>query len=143
MATQYTAGIVQGQKWTAAIANQIGAAWEPWTPNFRPESGAWTTASTQNARYCQIQKLWIATAQLTITAFGTGNGAVFFTLPASARSPISTNQSIGFGRETALTGNAFTVYTNGTTEGVIRFFNNGNTANANNIYPIFIAYEAA
>jgi len=32
MATQYTAGLTAGQVLTAATMNQIGAAWETWTP---------------------------------------------------------------------------------------------------------------
>ena len=42
MATQYTAGITQGQAWTAAIANQIGATQETWAPT-------WTAATTNPA----------------------------------------------------------------------------------------------
>ena len=73
MATQYTAGIVPGQKWTAAIANQIGAAWETWTPVVK--QGTTTFGVTVNsAKYCRIQKLVIANAGITI-ASGTGQAA--------------------------------------------------------------------
>ena len=74
MATQYTAGIVTGQKWTAAIANQIGAAWETWTPTVT-QSGS-VTCTVTYAKYAQIQKLVVASAYLTVTGTGTANNPV-------------------------------------------------------------------
>ena len=90
MATQYTAGIVTGQKWTAAIANQIGAAWESFTPT-------WTSSGTQPAigngtligKYTQIQKLVIAEMTVTMgstTTYGTGNYRLG--LPITAKTPL-------------------------------------------------------
>jgi hypothetical protein len=73
MATQYTAGIVQGQKWTAAIANQIGAAWETFTPTFFSGTGQATT-STATGAYCLINK--IATVHIYMNASGSGGAGI-------------------------------------------------------------------
>ncbi len=85
MATQYTAGIVPGQKWTAAIANQIGAVWETWTPVVR--QGTTTFGVTVNtARYARIQKVVVATMAVTI-ASGTGQVGI----PLNMSLPIPSN----------------------------------------------------
>jgi hypothetical protein len=81
MATQYTAGIVQGQKWTAAIANQIGAAWETWTPTITASAGAFTTTTVNVARYCQLQKIVIGVISVSIGNVGTATGQLRFTVP--------------------------------------------------------------
>lgn len=83
MATQYTAGLSQGQKNTAAIMNSIGAVWETWTPAVT-QSGA-VTATVTLGRYMRIQKLVIAVAKLSITGTGTTNNAVKVSLPITAK----------------------------------------------------------
>lgn len=143
MATQYTAGLTTGQVLTAAIMNQIGAAWETWTPAFAPETGAWTTSVTASPRYGRIQKIVVCVAELVITNFGTGNGAVRFTLPVAAKTPILGGQTIGLARESAINGNTVNVYLNNSTSAFLRFYNNGNTANGNYAFPIVAIYEAA
>ena len=81
MATQYTAGIVQGQKWTAAIANQIGAAWESYTPTWK--GGATTiTATVTYAKYAQINKMVIVQMTLVATGAGAANGIWTCTYPS-------------------------------------------------------------
>jgi hypothetical protein len=92
MATQYTAGIVQGQKWTAAIANQIGAAWETWTPAVT-QTGA-VACTTTGSKYTQINKLVIASTYVTVTGAGTGGSAVFCTVPLTAA---ATTQVVTYG----------------------------------------------
>ena len=87
MATQYTAGITQGQVWTAAIANQIGAVWEEYTP-------AWTGSVTNPAigngtiagRYARLQKIIIAQGIIIVgstTTFGAGGYRI--SVPITAR----------------------------------------------------------
>jgi hypothetical protein len=82
MATQYTAGIVPGQKWTAAIANQIGAAWESYTPTVS-QPGA-ITFTTSYSKYCQVQKTVVVENFLSITGTGTGGNAIRVSLPIAA-----------------------------------------------------------
>lgn len=93
MATQYTAGITQGQVWTADIANQIGAAWETWSPQVTQNVGVAGTVSL--ARYTRIQKLVIATFAISFTGGGTAGTAVVITLPITANSTVN-DQGSGF-----------------------------------------------
>jgi hypothetical protein len=76
MATQYTAGITQGQVWTAAIANQIGAASESYTPTV---SNLPTSAVV--GRYIRIQNL--ITVYASATASGAATGTISISLPTS------------------------------------------------------------
>lgn len=69
MATQYTAGLTAGQVLTAATMNQIGAAWETWTPQFW--QGANVTSTVEYSKYTRINKLVIVSAAIAITAAGT------------------------------------------------------------------------
>ena len=141
MATQFTGGLTVGELLTAAEMNSIGAAWETWTPNFRPESGAWTTSTTTAARYGRIGKLLYGQAGITINAVGTGTGLVTFDLPLLA---VQGNPfGIGSGREANLTGNAFQVISATVGIGQIRFYNNGITANGNYNYSFNFLYEVA
>jgi hypothetical protein len=94
MATQYTAGIVQGQKWTAAIANQIGAAWETWTPTVSAQSGT-ITSYTVSARYAQVQKLVFIKFSVSIANKGTAAGAMNLTIPITAHSTYGVNNPAG------------------------------------------------
>lgn len=84
MATQYTAGLTQGQVLTSDIMNQIGAAWETWTPAIY-QPGV-LTSTINVARYMRIQKLVIATWWLTITGAGTAGQSFFTSLPITAKS---------------------------------------------------------
>jgi hypothetical protein len=141
MATQYTGGQVTGQVLTAATMNSIGAEWETFTPNFRPETGVWFVAPTNVGRYGRIGKLVYGSGQINITSSGSGGGNVLFTLPVTAK--FGNPYSIGTGREANLTGNTFNVITSSTTVGQVIFYNNAATANNNYNYSFFFIYEAA
>lgn len=94
MATQYTAGLTAGQILTAATMNQIGAAWETWTPTLtasvtNPTLG---TGSVQAGRYGRIQKTVFGHI---VIAFGTagfnqGSGFYFVNLPITAQNAVAT-----------------------------------------------------
>ena len=141
MATQYTGGLSAGQILTAATMNSIGAVWETFTPNFRPETGVWFVAPTNAGRYGRIGKLVYGSGQINITSSGSGGGNVIFDLPVTAKQ--GNPYSIGTGREANLTGNTFNVITSSTTVGQVIFYNNGATANGNYNYSFFFIYEAA
>ena len=79
MATQYTAGLAQGQVLTADIMNQIGAAWETWTPTVTQTGNV--TVTINYAKYTRIQKLVVAQFYLTVTGTGTAGSAVSVSLP--------------------------------------------------------------
>jgi hypothetical protein len=91
MATQYTAGLVTGQVLTAATMNQIGAAWETWTPTYTNFAGTNTYA-----RYVRINKLVIASCTVTVTT-STGAGNAIISLPITARATTSQAGREGFG----------------------------------------------
>lgn len=95
MATQYTAGITQGQVWTSNIANQIGAAWETYTPTI---SGGATnvTATLTYARYARIQKIVFVQVLATVTSAGAANGIINVTFP-SGLTPITTSDTRAIG----------------------------------------------
>lgn len=93
MATQYTAGITQGQAWTADIANQIGAAWETWTPTVT--QSATVTCTNTLSRYGRIQKIIFATTYLTVTGAGTAGNNVLVSLPVNVQT--FSGQIIGTG----------------------------------------------
>jgi hypothetical protein len=141
MATQYTGGQVTGQVLTAATMTSIGAAYETFTPNFRPQSGVWFVANQVSGKYGRIGKLVYGSAQLDIVSFGTAGSNVLFDLPITAK--FGNPYSIGSGREANLTGNQFNVITSATTTGQIIFYNNAATANNNYNYSFFFIYEAA
>lgn len=89
MATQYTAGLSAGQILTAATMNQIGAAWETWTPALTASTTNPTlgTGSTATGRYGRIQKTVFG--QLLVQ-FGTsgvaqGSGFYFVSVPITAQ----------------------------------------------------------
>jgi hypothetical protein len=82
MATQYTAGIVQGQKWTAAIANQIGAAPESYAPTLTQNNTV--SATVSYAKYQQINKLVRVEFQLIVTGTGTAGNKITLSLPIAA-----------------------------------------------------------
>jgi len=139
MATQYTAGIVQGQKWTAAIANQIGAAWETWTPTYSASSGSFTTVTTNAARYCRIQQLVIVHINATVSSIGSASGFMQFTLPITAQR----TRHMGVCREIAVLGHEGAIDLLSTTTAAFILYAAGNTAVANYQMTGNIVYEAA
>lgn len=141
MATQWTAGLSALTPLPAATLNRIGAEFETWTPNFVPETGAWTTVTLNFARYGRLQKFVFGEVLFAINNFGTGNGAVTFTLPVPAR--VGNPNALGVGREAALTGQTFNVWRTGASTAAIRFYANASTANGNYTYPFNFFYEAA
>ena len=99
MATQYTAGLIDGTALPAATLNSIGAPWETYTPT-------WTTSGTQpvlgngtlTGRYCRINRLivvQIAFAYGSTTTGGTNKW--LFSLPFTNTTNLSPFFPIGFG----------------------------------------------
>lgn len=100
MATQYTAGLAQGQKLTAAIMNQIGATWEAYTPALtasvtNPTLG---TGSTTYGYYTRIQKFVMGIAYFAFGSAGTsaGSGDYYISLPVSATTTAGQNIITGY-----------------------------------------------
>jgi hypothetical protein len=89
MATQYTAGLSSGQVLTAATMNQIGAAWETWTPALTASTTNPTlgTGSTASGRYGRIQKTVFGQLLIQFGTSGTaaGTGFYFVSLPVTAQ----------------------------------------------------------
>lgn len=104
MATQYTAGLVQGQKNTAAIMNSIGAAWESYTPTLTQPGAIGKTVNY--AKYAQIQKIVVAVVQVTVTGAGTATSAVEIGLPINA----STTTGLRVGTGTIYDASTNTMY---------------------------------
>lgn len=91
MATQYTAGLTAGQVLTAATMNQIGAAWESYTPTIK--GGATTvTATIGYAKWARFQKFVFVQVFATVTSAGAANGVVTVSLP-SGLVPVSQDDS--------------------------------------------------
>jgi len=89
MATQYTAGLSAGQILTAATMNQIGAAWETWTPALTASTTNPTlgTGSVTSGRYGRIQKTVFGNCRVQFGTSGTnaGVGFYFVSLPVTAQ----------------------------------------------------------
>ena len=88
MATQYTAGLSAGQVLTAATMNQIGAAYESWTPSLtasttNPNRGSTGAAS---GRYGRIQKTVYGAGYFSFggTGISAGSGFYFTSIPVTA-----------------------------------------------------------
>jgi hypothetical protein len=96
MATQYTAGLTTGQVLTAATMNQIGAAWETWTPTITASAGTFTSVTVNLARYGFVQKVVFGQISITVTNVGTATGQLRFTVP------------INFNNQAAVGGNGIT-----------------------------------
>lgn len=107
MATQYTAGLAQGQVLTADIMNQIGAAWETWTPTVTQGTTTFGLSVVGgSARYTRIQKLVVAKAYIAITS-GTGQASA----PLRINLPIANNGVDGaFGNAWIYDASAATAY---------------------------------
>lgn len=96
MATQWTAGLSSGQILLASKLNEIGAAWETYTPIL--------TASTTNpnigttgiaaGKYARINKIVLGQASFTFNGAGiaAGLGFYFYSLPIAA---ISSGMNVG------------------------------------------------
>jgi len=89
MATQYTAGLSAGQVLTAATMNQLGAAWESYTPTVK--GGATTlTGIVLYAKWARIQKtVWVQVA-FQSTSAGAANGIISVSYP-SGLTPANTD----------------------------------------------------
>lgn len=143
MATQYTAGITQGQAWTAAIANQIGAAWETWTPTMGATAGTITSGTLIRARYAQIQKIVFARLEYSITTAGTAAGAALtFTLPILPAT-YEVGGAIGSGREYISVGFQLEAMWISGTSGRISDYNGAGWIQNNRGANVFLMYEAA
>jgi len=141
MATQYTAGLAQGQVLTAATMNQIGAAWETWTPTFTPSSGVFYIVTTNMARYGRIQNVVFGSVDVTLTSVGTGTGVLFFTLPVTPK--VYGSISSGTWREIAVYGYSGILQIDGTNQGSLRRYDNASYVAANERFTFSFQYEAA
>ena len=99
MATQYTAGLIDGTALPAATLNSIGAPWETYTPT-------WTTTGTQpvlgngtlTGRYCRINKLVVAQIFFAYGSTSTGGtGSFLFSLPLTNTTALDAFFPIGYG----------------------------------------------
>jgi hypothetical protein len=142
MATQYTAGLTTGQVLTAAIMNQIGAAWETWTPTVTASSGTFTTITVNKAKYCQIQKTVIAFVDFTITTIGTATGIPIFTVPVT-QTTVQAGGAQGSWRETNVSGETGVVTWQSTTTSGLQRYDNAAVLTASDRYVATFTYEAA
>ena len=142
MATQFNAGLVAGQILTASTMNSIGASWETWVPTITSSGGAFTTVTTNSARYGRIQKIVVAEIDFTITTGGTAFGTPIFTLPVTA-SALGVGGSVGSYREIAATGLIGIVGYKSTTTFELFRYDNANHINTGNRYMASFTYEAA
>ena len=148
MATQYTAGLTSGQVLTAAIMNQIGAAWVDYTPTLT--QSVTVTKTIQSAKYCRIQKLVIVNVALNVTSAGTTNNGIFVGLPINV---LSTDGMYGAGFVYDASANAlYHSAINGQSSSTIQFlYQTGSPVGSNptfalasgDIIRFTIAYEVA
>ena len=124
-------------------AGTLGAigTWQDFTPNFRPETGTWTSGVLYVARYTKINDTVIGFAHYQIANAGTGGGEVYFDVPVTAA--YGSTSSIGGGREASLTGFTFNARMVNTATAGIRDYANGSLANGAYNFPCFFMYEAA
>jgi hypothetical protein len=142
MATQYTAGLSAGNVLTAATMNQIGAAWETYTPTITSSSGSFTTITTTAARWARIQKTIFLTLDFTITTVGTGSGEVRFTVP-SGLDIQAASRITGFWREVAVSGDTGIAQTfNATTFNMCKYDNTAYITQGDRFW-VTCTYEAA
>jgi hypothetical protein len=93
MATQWTAGLVDGTPLPAATLNTIGAAWETWTPVLK--QGTTTFGLTIHlARYARVQKIVVATVGISV-ASGTGQLGIGLTLSLPVNAQATANSAFG------------------------------------------------
>jgi len=118
-----------GLKWSTPTTPTY--TWTAYTPTVTANIGS-ITSYTSSGRYVVIGNLCTVIIKITITANGTGSSWLNCTLPNTVSA--SAKDSVGAGRETAVTGNMlqFIVYGGGTVA-QIRTYNNN--------YPAGTAYE--
>ena len=140
MATQYTAGLTT-QVLTSAIMNQIGAAWETWTPTVTASAGVFTTITVNLAKYGRIQNLVYGQIDFTVTTIGTASGIPYFTIPITA--PSVNFLAAGQYRETSSTGLSGIISMDSTTYFSLRRYDNASHIAASNRYGGTFVYQAA
>jgi len=126
----------------ASDLNAIGT-WTSWNANFRAQSGAYTSTSTDYSEYVQINKLVIGRAFFRILDRTGGSSSAEFDLPVTANAQYGNGHAIGTGRENFWSGDALSVFNFNSDEAHIRFYNNGDPSNNNYHFGIVFAYEAA
>lgn len=114
------------------------ATWTTYTPTITAEIGSFTTITTNAAKYTRIGKFCAVNLDFTITAIGTGSGAIYSTLPFNA----SGNTGVGVGRETNVGGTMFygAIFTNVLQ---LRNYNATSPAVSGGRYPAIYVYEVA
>ena len=89
MATQWTANVSSGQVLTAAKLQEIGAAWESFTPALTAATTNPTlgTGGSTAGRYGRIQKVVVGIGLVSFGTAGTaaGSGLYYVSLPITAR----------------------------------------------------------
>jgi hypothetical protein len=123
-----------------SIGNSL-KAWISYTPTFTAQTGAIFALTVNHCVYQRYGKTVMVNLSFTITNNGTAAGALRFTLPFIAE---RVSGGIGFGRETAITGNMLQVSLQGTdrNNGVIQTFNNNYSGGTNTIQSVTVVYEA-
>ena len=121
-----------GQVLTAAQMNSIGD-FATWTPTITPQAGAFTTVTTNWARYAVINELLIAQLKFTITTIGTGAGIIFVTLPTGITIP-NESRIAGSYREQNVNGLTGVFQQDTTTRVAMHRYDNGAVTVANGQY---------
>lgn len=88
MATQWTANVTAGQVLTAAKLQEIGAAWETYTPALTASTTNPNLGSTGSAsgKWARLQKIIIGHGQFIFGGVGVtaGSGFYYYSLPTAA-----------------------------------------------------------
>lgn len=108
------------------LAVSGGPAWTSWSPTITSSVGTITTVGTVLALYLKIGRTVHWRANITITTNGTGSGVIQVPLPFNA----AALQSIGSGRENAVTGKQLQVWSS-TSPASVQFYD-GTYPGANN-----------
>lgn len=129
------------QKISGDQLDNRGGVWTSWTPTITANSGVFTTV-TASGRYTQIGKTVHFSLRITQTSIGSASGFTFFTLPITALyNP--TNDTVGYGREDALTGSLLQCRSaSATSAAVIKYDNTAIVANGA-VFNLKGTYEAA
>jgi len=127
---------------TAWVSVAVASSWQTWTPTLTPQTGSYTTATVDTARYQQIGKLVYCQIVFTITSIGTGSNNAEFTLPITATT--STFLAMGSYREIALNGLSGIISQESTTKAAMRTHNNAaSLTGSGNKFAGSFFYEAA
>jgi hypothetical protein len=121
-----------GQVLTAAQMNTLGD-FTTWTPTITPQSGTFTTVTTNWARYAVINELLIAQLKFTLTSVGTGAGTILVTLPTGITVNTETRVA-GSWREQAVNGLTGIYQATGATAVVLHRYDNGAVTVGNGAY---------